>query len=369
MADKSSLKRYILKNSRTKERNLKYDFMPSLLEIIERPAHVAGKVIIIAITALLIVAVVWSYFAKIDIVVSGSGAIVTEADKGVVTALSGGVVEKLYVAEGDYVKSGDVLLKLDTSELDLNISQIEDQLDFLRVQRDVTARFMADANAEVYVDDYDEKYRHVVNDIIYENDIYRLQADQTVSGSEMLDIQYQASLNEELLSIDEKIRSYEEQLERYKLSLENMVIEAPVSGYVLSSSVSYEGQVISGMQEVFIIVPDDSKYVFEGYISDKDIADISVGDSVQIKLQSYSYSDYGAVTGTLSYISPSSINIEGTGNVYKVNVEIDEKLLNKDVHLVSGLSGTMEINVGKRRILDYFLDPILGSLDNSLKEK
>ena len=50
-------------------------------------------------------------------------------------------------------------------------------------------------------------------------------------------------------------------------------------------------------------------------------------------------------------------------------MEIDEKLLNKDVHLVSGLSGTMEINVGKRRILDYFLDPILGSLDNSLKEK
>ena len=33
---------YILKHSRKKDKELKYDFMPSLLEIIERPAHKAG---------------------------------------------------------------------------------------------------------------------------------------------------------------------------------------------------------------------------------------------------------------------------------------------------------------------------------------
>lgn len=57
------------------------------------------------------------------------------------------------------------------------------------------------------------------------------------------------------------------------------------------------------------------------------------------------------------------------GNVYAVKVEIDENLLPEDIKLISGLSGTMEINVGKRSVLDYFLEPIVGGLENSLKEK
>ena len=39
---------YILKHSRKKDKELKYDFMPSFLEIIERPAHKAGTVIILS---------------------------------------------------------------------------------------------------------------------------------------------------------------------------------------------------------------------------------------------------------------------------------------------------------------------------------
>jgi len=35
---------------------------------------------------------------------------------------------------------------------------------------------------------------------------------------------------------------------------------------------------------------------------------------------------------------------------------------------MSGLSGTVEVNVGQRRVLDYFLEPILGELNKSLKE-
>lgn len=57
---------------------------------------------------------------------------------------------------------------------------------------------------------------------------------------------------------------------------------------------------------------------------------ISIGDTVQIKLQSYSFSDYGAVTGTVSYISPSAIKMEGVGNVYIVRAQIDKKLFRTD---------------------------------------
>ena len=50
-------------------------------------------------------------------------------------------------------------------------------------------------------------------------------------------------------------------------------------------------------------------------------------------------------------------------------VEIDEVSCHKDIEFKSGMSGMVEINIGKRSVMDYFLDPILGNLNNSLKEK
>ena len=40
-------KDYVLRHSSKRDKELKYDFMPSMLEIIERPAHKAGTVIIL----------------------------------------------------------------------------------------------------------------------------------------------------------------------------------------------------------------------------------------------------------------------------------------------------------------------------------
>lgn len=371
MANKSigNLSKYILKNSKNRENNLKYDFMPSLLEIIERPTHVAGRIIVLAITVLLIIAILWAYLAKIDVVVSGIGSITTEVDVGIVASQTSGVVKKLYVSEGDYVKKGDILLEFDTSEIDLQIEQLEKELDFCKVQREVLYQFVSDVDAKVQVDDYDEKYKYVVNNIIYENELYKFQREQSFMNSDISKIQYEAGLNERIITIEQQIRSYQEQLEKQKLLLEDMVIKAQTTGYILSSSVSYEGQVLIGFDELFVIVPDESKYVFEGYILDKDVADVSIGDVVQIKLQSYSFSDYGAVTGTISYISSSTISVGGIGNVYVIRAVIDEEHLHKDIELMSGLSGSIEINIGKRSVLDYFMEPIIGDLENSLSEK
>lgn len=370
MDDKSMgrLSKYILKNSKNKDKNLKYDFMPSLLEIIERPSHIAGKVIIMAIAALLAVAIVWAVFSQIDIVVNGSGYIVTESDAETVMSKNSGVVGKLYVSEGDFVKAGDILLELDGSEINLEIDRLEGELDFLNIQKEVTEKYAADADAQINVEDYDEKYRYIIDDIIYANKLYKIQTEQMYSSQELLEIQYQAALHEELSAIGEKIRTYEDELERQRLLLEDMVIKAQTTGRILTSAVSCEGQVVTGYEELFVIVPDSSLYIFEGYVADKDISDITVGDEVQIKLQAYSYSDYGAVTGVVSYISPSTVKLEGMGNVYTVKVEIDKSLLREDIKLLSGMSGTMEINVGKRSILDYFLEPIIGELDKSLQE-
>ena len=67
------ISKYILRYNEKNNNELKYDFMPDILEIIERPAHKAGKIIIFTIFILFITAILWSVIAETDIVVTAQG--------------------------------------------------------------------------------------------------------------------------------------------------------------------------------------------------------------------------------------------------------------------------------------------------------
>ena len=105
---------YILKHSRKRDKELKYDFMPSMLEIIERPAHKGGTVIILGVFTLLIAAIIWACCSKTDVVVTASGSIQPTGNLSIVQPQSNGVIKAINVSEGAHVEKGDILVELDT---------------------------------------------------------------------------------------------------------------------------------------------------------------------------------------------------------------------------------------------------------------
>ncbi len=371
MADKSkeTLSKYIQERSRYKEKKLKYDFMPSLLEIIERPSHIASKVIVLSISTLLVIAIIWAGLSKIDMVVTGSGQILTDAGICAITAQTSGVVDEIFVSEGDYVNEGDTLVSFDSTELDMRIAQIESEIGYLKVQKDVLEKYLFDEETDILAENYDEKYKYVVNQLIYANELYKSQVEQQIYNEDLLLIQYQSNISEQLSVISEQLRVYEDELAAQKLLLEKTNVKSNTTGYIQNMSVEYKGQFVNNYENLINILPSESTLVFEGYLADKDLSDVNIGDKVVIKLQAYSFSDYGAIEGKISYISPTATSIEGVGNAYIIRVDIDVDTLHKEIELKSGLSGSVEINVGTRSILEYFLDPIIGNLNDSLKEK
>jgi multidrug resistance efflux pump len=103
------------------------------------------------------------------------------------------------------------------------------------------------------------------------------------------------------------------------------------------------------------------------YVKNMDIADITVGMEAEIKLEAYPYNKYGTVKGTVKYISPSSFNSEQLGSVYLVKLDVDNT--NPNINVMSGLSGSVEVKIGKQSVMKYFLDPIVKGFGESLKEK
>lgn len=404
---------YILKHSRKKDKELKYDFMPSLLEIIERPAHKAGTVIILSVFTLLIAAIVWACLSKIDVVVTSNGSIQPVGNISSLNSYTSGTIKSINVEEGAYVKKGDILVELDTQSIDIDVESLNSQGEILEAQKVIyTLIKNGEDVSNVDITTYSKNLQPYImtiidNDKAYRNNLSVLESakenagltrdiaqikrddynvDSNISMAEFnaqelvlkqaenefiqaelnvlkAQTSYSEQINSSISDINSKLKQAESELEKYQLSLEYQKITAPVNGYINSIAVNNIGETVTSAQQIATIVPADAPVEMVCYVKNMDIADIQVNMNAEIKLEAYPYNKYG----TVKYISPSSFNSEQLGSVYLVKLDITD--VPEGINIVSGLSGSVEIKTDKRTVMDYFLDPIIKGFGESLKEK
>lgn len=183
---------YILKHSRKKDKELKYDFMPSLLEIIERPAHKAGTIIILGVFTLLIAAIVWACLSEIDVVITSSGSIQPVGNLNVVQSYANGSVKAINITEGDYVEKDDVLIELDTQSLDIDAEQLDSQKKILDAQLKIYTKIKdGEKLSEIKIDDYDDELKTYIQSILDNDKSYHNTLDNLEKDKENADLNHQ----------------------------------------------------------------------------------------------------------------------------------------------------------------------------------
>ena len=415
MADERT--EYALRHSRKHDRELKYDFMPEMLEIIERPAHKAGTVIILSVFSLLIAAVIWACLSKTDIVVTSSGTIQPVGNISSLNSYASGTIKSINVEEGAYVTAGEILIELDTQSLDIDVDTLNNQKSVLEAQRefytmirngdDMSGKDISSYPADIQpyllsIIDNDKAYHNNLSTLesVKENaslnrDIAKIKLDEYKVNSNISQAEYDAQklvvkqaenefiqaetnvlnaqtsyseqINSSLSDISGKLSQVNAELEKYRLSIEYQKIVAPVNGYINSIAVNNIGETVTSAQQVVTIVPADTPVEMVCYVKNMDIADIKVGMDAEIKLEAYPYNKYGTVKGKVKYISPSSFQNEKLGSVYLVKLDVDES--NPNINVMSGLSGAVEVKIGRQSVMRYFLDPIVKGFGDSMKEK
>jgi hemolysin D len=90
------------------------EFLPPLIRLTEAPPNPLGRKVLWALLTLLAALLVWALIGKLDIVAVAEGKLIPHSYLKIVQPAESGIVKEILVREGDLVKAGQVLMRMDT---------------------------------------------------------------------------------------------------------------------------------------------------------------------------------------------------------------------------------------------------------------
>lgn len=369
----SNLREYIEKNSKKNDANLKYDFMPEMLEVIERPAHKAGSVIIWTIFGLLLFVILWATFSKVEVVATAQGRIVPAEDETIITAKTRYEIEEICVEPGQRVNEGDVLVKLSAKDSEENKEDLEEQLADKQSVVDVYKKIINKEDiSTIDVSTYKASIQAEIEEILSEYEstmelVKQYRDSNFKTQANELEKDYYNKASQSVRDMELEIEDLNEQLKEVNEEIEAATVKAPFNGTVYEVYIEKKDVIVSSNAPIVSIIKEDAVFEMECYVSDRDVADLEVDQNVNIKLDAYPYGDYGTIDGKITFISERATVMEGVGNVVVVKIAITDEKFNSKVF--PGLSGTADMIIGERRIIEYFLGTITDAMKESIREK
>jgi len=187
--------------------------------------------------------------------------------------------------------------------------------------------------------------------------------------------QWNGKIIEELTSQRNEREAMREQLTKARKRQSMVQLDAPTDAIVLEvSPKAAVGSIAKEAEALFTLVPVGSALEVEANIDARDLAFVQVGDKVRVKLDAYPYMQHGALDGEVATISEDSFSSKDDPTkslYYRARIKLLTTTLENvpsNFRLIPGMPLSADIKVGERRIITYFLRPILRGVDESLRE-
>lgn len=163
-----------------------------------------------------------------------------------------------------------------------------------------------------------------------------------------------------------------EELKKAILREERMHLTAPVDGTVMQLAVHTVGEVMETGEQAMIIVPDDVALEVEAHLPGKDKGFVVRDQEAAVKLEAFPFTKYGTIPARVALVSNDSVEMEGRGRVFPTRVALQREWIRVDgenVALTPGMSVTVEVKTGSRRVIEYLLTPLLRYRDEAIRER
>lgn len=141
----------------TKIDKLRYDFLPSALEIIEKPASPVGKILIWVIFLMIISAITWAVIGEVDTVAVARGKIIPDGNIKVLQSANTAIITGINVIEGQTVKAGEVLIELDDTIARSDYDSIQSKLEIAQVEKELLIAYQDGENIDEKVASFNQE--------------------------------------------------------------------------------------------------------------------------------------------------------------------------------------------------------------------
>jgi multidrug efflux pump subunit AcrA (membrane-fusion protein) len=266
------------------------------------------------------------------------GAIIVETRVKPVQHQKGGTVGRLHVTEGAEVRAGDLMISLDTRQLDEQIAAMKLQAESAKRQL-----LLIRQEAATMAD---------------------LAAKQLAARSRVMALERQvAEVEKETVGLNARLAIAEQEIVRSE-------IRAPVAGRVLSLAVHGPGEVIQPAAAVAEIVPKEDRLVIEGRLPPMHIDAVKSGLRAKVWLTSLSWREQRPLPARLAWVSPDTVEDKRTGAAYyvaRIELEQPRAEIEKRIGLHPGMRAEILVVTGERTLLDQLIDPIVRNVNRAFR--
>lgn len=379
-----------------------------------RPA----TLIIATIAVLLTGFIAWANWAELDQVTRAPGRVVPFARVQIIQSEQDGAIANIAVREGEQVATGELLVELDTVQLEaamrearLKVAALESRMarieaelferalefpqslsdypEFTANQRQLYRRRRAALESELATLSNLARLQQQELDLnlplldtgdVARSEIIRMQRSVVETRGQISNLraQYVRDLQTEFTQTEEELAASREQLARAEDSLRTATLTAPTDGIVKNVRFNTIGGVVRAGEEVLQIVPVGEKLIVESRVPPRDIAFVRTGQSARVNFDAYDSAIYGSATGKVVFVSPDTLTEQGEDGAsetyYRVNLEVDTETMRETperavITLQPGMTATVEILTGKSTVWVYLTKPILKTVSDSMQER
>lgn len=431
------------------------DFSPAAIAMQQRPPRLLARMVTLSLCLMATAAAAYAYVARMDVVVSSQGTVMTPGRSKVVQPLEAGVVKAIKVRDGQAVRAGDVLVELDptnsqadTERLLREFAEVRAEVerllallegkDVLEVEEDIPDEVLDNQQAilengrvelqtRLSALDADiarrEADREAVSanlrqlrsslDLVRKRHAMREELAQTghIAELALIDTQlelasqekdvavqtqrlaeaaagiraavqqkalalaeFRSKVTTELAEATKRRDATAQELVKAEQRSQLQVLRSPIDGVVQQLAVFTEGGVVTQAQVLMTIVPENEGLEVETKVLNRDIGHVRVGQRVINKVETFDFTRYGYIEGEVQWVGKDAVVDQRLGPIYPVRIRLSGGETPHVVHgqrgqITAGMSVTSDIRIGERRMLEYFLAPLLRYKEESLRER
>jgi len=322
-----------------------------------------SRILLTSSLALMGTFIVWAHFAVLDEVKRGNGKVIPSRQTQVIQSLEGGIVDQLLVSEGDIVRHGQPLMRINDTKFASEFGEIRERRAAMaarvsRLEAEVAGKDQVSFPAELAQvapraveterSVFENRARKIAQDVdvlaqqetrlsdtlklmtreveltrslfkqkvVPEIEMLRLERQFSDVKGQLAETQskiattratFRSAADEDLAKskgdlavLDENIKSAQDRVRRTEM-------QAPVYGIVNKVNVTTIGAVVQPAANVMEIVPLEDTLLVEGRIRPQDIAFIRPKQDAVVKITAYDSSVYGSLKGKVERISADAI--------------------------------------------------------------